>query len=264
METERQAAEMKKGRLAGQVAIVTGACGGIGRATCLSLAREGAGLVLVDLDQDRLKGIVKEIAAPWGQGESLERPLGLALDVRDEYDMEEMARQTLDRFGRIDILVGAAGILRLKGSGPKLAVDMSIEEWDIVLGTNLKGIFLSNRSVLQTMISQRKGSIVNLSSVSGRAGRAYDSVYCASKFGVIGFSEALAEEVRQYNIRVQVVLPDAVDTSMWEQNGPIPRPPSVLPAARVADFIAYLLTLPEDTMLVNPIIAPFQPRRRKV
>jgi NAD(P)-dependent dehydrogenase (short-subunit alcohol dehydrogenase family) len=114
------------------------------------------------------------------------------------------------------------------------------------------------------MTRQRAGAIVNISSVSGRTGRAFDAAYCASKFGVIGLSESLAEEVRQYGIRVSVVLPDAVDTPMWDQNlRIIPRPPHLLRPERVAQLILILLTLPADTILVNPVIAPFQGRRRK-
>jgi NAD(P)-dependent dehydrogenase (short-subunit alcohol dehydrogenase family) len=263
METENQKVDRQKGRLNDQVAIVTGGGGGIGRATCVALAQDGARLVVVDIDQNHVQATLNEVQAQSGYTPTPDWIVGLVLDVRHEQDMEEMTRQTLSHFGRIDILVASAGILRPKGSGPRLVMEMSTAEWEEVLDINLKGVFLSNRAVLPTMISQRIGFIVNISSVSGRVGRAYDSAYCASKFGVIGLSEALAEEVRQYNIRVQVLLPDAVDTPLLAQSGPIPPPANVLSATRVADFIVYLLTLPEDTMLINPIIAPFQPRRRK-
>ncbi|GIX45851.1 MAG: hypothetical protein KatS3mg131_0062 [Candidatus Tectimicrobiota bacterium] len=246
-------------RLSGQVAIVTGGGSGIGRATCGALARAGSRVVIVDVNPQGLEE-TRNLVAKQAAGEA---PLALCLDVRREADMDAMARQTLEHFGRIDVLVAAAGILRPSGSGPKRLVDLSLTEWEAVLDTNLKGVFLSNRAVLPAMIRQRRGAIVNVSSVAGRVGRAYDSAYCASKFGVIGLSEALAEEVRSYNVRVQVVLPDAVDTPLWAQNSPLPRPPSALPAERVADFIVYLLSLPEDTILVQPIIAPFQARRRK-
>jgi len=177
--------------------------------------------------------------------------------------MEEMVRRTVAHFGQIDILITSAGILRAKGRGPRLVAEMPTSEWDEVIETNLKGVFLSNHAVLSTMIKQRRGQIVNISSTSGRQGRAYDSAYCASKFGVIGLSEALAQELLQYNIRVHVILPDAVDTPLWHQNGPIPRPVGALPASRVADLIVYLLTLPGDCVLVNPVIAPFRTRRRR-
>jgi NAD(P)-dependent dehydrogenase (short-subunit alcohol dehydrogenase family) len=140
--------------------------------------------------------------------------------------------------------------------------ELSVAEWDEVLATNLKGTFLSNRAVLATMIENRSGQIVNLSSAAGRQGRPLDSAYCASKFGVIGLSESVAQEVSRYGIKVHVVLPSAVDTPLWRQNGPVPRPDEILPPDRVAELIVHLLTLPEDTILFEPVIAPFQSRRR--
>jgi NAD(P)-dependent dehydrogenase (short-subunit alcohol dehydrogenase family) len=245
-------------RLAGRVAIVTGGSGGIGRATCVAMADEGATVVVVDVTE----AAVREVSEALSIGSAAGSHVGLTLDVRCEADMRVMAETALERFGHIDILVAAAGILRPKGSSPRLLAQMHPEEWDAVIDTNLRGVFLSNRAVLPTMVRQRAGQIVNVSSVQGRQGRAYDSAYCASKFGVIGLTESLAEEVRADGIRVHVVLPDAVETPMWEQNGPIGRPPNLLPPSRVADFIVYLLTLPDDTVLVGPMIAPMQRRRR--
>lgn len=247
------------GGLAGQVAIVTGGASGIGRATCRAMARQGASLVAVDLNQgglDELLGTLKvELPAL--------NALGLALNVRQEQDMQEMANRTLERFGRIDILVHSAGILRIKGSRPQFLHQVSLEEYDAVMDINLKGTFLSNRAVIPAMVRQRQGQIFNISSTSGLKGRPLDSVYSASKFGVVGLSEALAEEVRQYGIKVQVILPDAVDTPMWEQNAPIQAPESSLAPERVADLICYLAALPRDTIFKNLVILPYQARRRK-
>ena len=187
--------------------------------------------------------------------------LALALDVTSERDMSEMARRALEQFGRIDVLIACAGILRGRGSLPKPVTEVSSQEWDEVLDTNLKGVFLSNRAVLPVMISQRSGNIINVSSTAGLQGRAHDGPYCASKFGVIGLSQAVAEEVRYSGVRVQVVLPDAVDTPIWEQNGSI-RPEHALAPQRVADLILYLVTLPDDTVVLAPVIAPLRTRRR--
>jgi NAD(P)-dependent dehydrogenase (short-subunit alcohol dehydrogenase family) len=259
--------ERLHGPLAGEVAIVTGGASGIGRATALALARVGARVVVVDVAPAAVETTVAEIAAATSAGRdpasSPTHAVGLVLDVRREADMEAMARETIEAFGGIDILVACAGILRARGTGPKLAVDTSAAEWDEVVDTNLRGVFLSNRAVLPAMIRRRRGSIVNVSSVAGRVGRAYDAAYCASKFGVIGFSEALAEEVRPSGIRVQTILPDAVDTPLLAANGPIPAPAHTLPPERVAGVIVFLLTLPEDTVLINPVVAPFRTRRRK-
>ncbi len=250
-------------QLIDQVAIVTGGGSGIGRATCVALARAGACLSVVDLDAGRVQETVNETREASGGDPGTARVVGLVLDVRKERDMDVMARQTLDRFGRIDILVACAGILRPKDTRPQLVAEMPVTTWDEILETNLRGVFLSNRSVLPAMIHQRNGWIINISSVSGLKGRAYDSAYCASKFGIIGFSEALAEEVLGHNIRVQALLPDAVDTSLWMQNSPIPPAPHMLPPARVADLIVYMVSLPGDTLLVNPVIAPFPALSRR-
>jgi 3-oxoacyl-[acyl-carrier protein] reductase len=248
------------GPLHDQVSIVTGGGGGIGRATCLALAGAGARVVAVDLDPARLAATVAA-----GAGGGVARgTLALPLDVSREVDMEEMARRTLDTFGQIDILVACAGILRGPGvKSPRPLAQVTGEEWDAVIGVNLKGTFLSNRAVLPAMIRQRRGQILNVSSTSGRRGRAFDAVYCASKFGVVGLSESLAEEVRHHGIRVQVVLPDAVDTPLWEQNGPIGPPPDALTPERVADLLTYMLSLPGDAVLQGPVIAPFRGRRRR-
>jgi len=249
--------------VSGQVAIVTGGASGIGRATAIALACAGARVVNVDLDPRSIRETELEIAQTPSPERRQELPLGLALDVRSEADMEEMVSRTMDRFGQLDILVASAGILRPRGSGMKMLTEITPLEWDEVIETNLKGVFLSNQKALAAMIPRRRGAIVNLSSVSGREGHAYDSAYCASKFAVIGLTESLAEEVMQFNIRVCAVLPDAVNTPLWAQNGPVSAPASALCPERVAEFIVYLLGMPEDTVLVNPVIAPFRPRRRR-
>jgi 3-oxoacyl-[acyl-carrier protein] reductase len=242
------------GRLNERVAIVTGGSSGIGRATCVALAKEGANLVVLGRNPVHLRETVEEI-----KRQAKIRPdlLSLALDVRQERETNEIVRQTLNGFGRIDILVTCAGILRAQRGALKTLCQTSLEEWDEVLDTNLKGVFFSNRAVLPTMIRQRKGHIINVASTSGLRGLAFDSAYCASKFGVIGLSEALAGEVCQYGVKVQAVLPGTIDTPMWSQNGPLPRPRAMLSAERVADLIVLMLTLPEDTMLVSPVIVPF-------
>jgi len=243
--------------LTGRVAIVTGGASGIGRATCFELARCGATIVVVDLSQERIDETLAEL-------ESLldTEALGLCLSVSDETAMNDMAAQTLGRFDRIDILVACAGILRGKGCPPRPMADVTTAEWDEVIDTNLKGTFLSNRAVLASMIRNRRGQIVNVSSTSGLKGRAFDSVYCASKFGIIGLTEAVAEEVRYHNVRVQVVIPDAVAPPLWDQTR-LPAPPDALAPERVADLIVYMLTLPPDTVIERGVIAPFRTRRRR-
>ncbi len=242
-----------------KVAIVTGGASGIGKATCRALARSGAKVVAIDVNPQQLDEAVAELAQ-LAAGQA--RCLGLVLDVGNESDMQRMADVTLERYGRIDMLVACAGILRARGTSLKPLAQVAVEEWDQVLDINLKGMFLSNRAVLSAMLKQRRGDIINVSSVSGRQGRPFDGPYCASKFGVIGLSESLSEEVRGAGVRVQVVVPDAVNTPIWQQNGPVPMPANALPPERVADVIMFMLALPPDAMLVAPIIAPSRARSR--
>jgi 3-oxoacyl-[acyl-carrier protein] reductase len=244
--------------LRGKVVIVTGGSGGIGLATAKAAAALGASLVLADLDAARVAAAAAEVEPAGAAG-----CLGMAIDVRREEDHERLVKATLERFGRIDALIVCAGILRKRGTPPKVLVDVTTDEWDDVIAINLKGVFLSNRAVLPTMIAQRSGIIINLSSVQGMQGRAYDGPYCASKFGVIGLSQAVADEVRSYGIKVQALMPAAVATPMWEQNLPAPMPGDAIPPERVADLIVFMLLQPEDTMIVGPVIVPVGARKRR-
>jgi NAD(P)-dependent dehydrogenase (short-subunit alcohol dehydrogenase family) len=241
------------GALRDAVVIVTGGASGIGLATCRSLARAGACVVAVGRSRQRLDEAMTELAEFADGGD---RHLGLPLDVSSEADMKQMAEAVVARFGRIDALVACAGILRADGNAVKPLAQVTAAEWDQLLDINLKGMYLSNRAVLPAMLKQRRGDIINLSSIRGRQGRAYDGPYSASKFGIIGMSEALAEEVAGAGIRVQVVLPGAVATPIWLQNGFISMPSNAIPPERVADLILFMLTLPVDCRLLTPAIVP--------
>lgn len=143
-------------------------------------------------------------------------------------------------------------------------VETSYEEWRAVIDVNLTGTFLSNRAVLAAMLERGSGDIVNISSTSGRQGRPFDAPYAASKFGIIGLSESLAEEVGRRGIRVQTLLPDAVRTTIWDQSGTTAiRPPHMLTPERVAEFVLYLITLPRDAFLLNPMLYPLNVRSKR-
>jgi NAD(P)-dependent dehydrogenase (short-subunit alcohol dehydrogenase family) len=249
------------GRLNQAVAVITGGAGGIGRATCFALAAAGARVVAVDRPGEALESLDAALRGEVASGR-IRDAMTLGLDVTVEADMERMATSALERFGRIDLLVTSAGILRAPGTLPKPLVQHALDEWQVVIDVNLKGVFLSNRAVLAAMIKQREGMIINVSSTSGRHGRANDGPYCASKFAVVGLSESLAEEVRPRGVKVQAIFPDAVDTALWDQNGPI-KPEHALAPERVADLIVFMAAQPADTLIVAPAIAPFRTRRRK-
>ena len=241
-----------------KVVVITGAGGGIGRACAIALAERGSQVVLVDVNPEALA----DTAAAVAEKASPDRLLALKLSVCDQADMAELAERVVDKFGQVDALIASAGILRPKG-GLKTVAEMSLDDWNCVLQINLTGTFLSNRAVLPQMMTQRAGDIINISSVSGQRGRAFDGAYCASKFGIIGLSESIAEEVASYGIRVQTLLPDAVDTPLWQQNGSQSiKAANTLPPERVADFILYLLCLPADTYMPNPTIAPMKGRKK--
>jgi len=244
------------GRLTGQVAVVTGGSSGIGRQVCLALAREGARVAVVGRHRARLEMVRAEVDALAAARECPAATLGLELDVGREQDMADMARLTLEHFGRLDILVAAAGILRAPNSRPSRLADLTAPEWHRVVNTNLTGVFLSNRAVLGIMREQRSGQIINLASLSGRRAVPFDAPYSASKFGVIGLTESLAEEMRPYGVRVQVVLPGNTDTPIWSQNDPLPRAAQLIPADRVADLIVFLLTQPREARLGEVALAP--------
>jgi 3-oxoacyl-[acyl-carrier protein] reductase len=249
------------GQLLGNVAIVTGGSSGIGRATCMALARAGADVVAVGRNRTRLAetiGLVRDASRVGGVFEAHPRRfLEFALDVQSEADVEQLTRRTLDAFGRIDILVCAAGIVRPPGSRLQSVAQTSLTDFEAVLRTNLKGVFLCNRAVLAAMLRQESGDIVNISSTSGLVGMAFDGPYCASKFGLIGLSERLAEEAAPHGVRVQVIVPGPFETEMWARTPSGLRPGSRLPPGdRVAEAILYMLTLPPDTRLVAPVVQP--------
>jgi len=240
--------------LSGRIILITGAAGGIGAATARALAGAGAHPVLVD----REGAALDTLAAELGQAAT-----AFPSDVTSESEMARMASDTLEKHGRIDGLITAAGILRT-GGAPRPLADTSYEEWRTIIDVNLTGTFLANRAVLPAMLAQRQGDIINISSTSGRQGRAFDGPYSASKFGIIGLSESLAEEVQRDGVRVQTLLPDAVDTGLWGQSGTVAlKPRAMLAPDRVAAFILYLLGLPRDTFLLNPVIAPVPQRGRR-
>lgn len=188
--------------LADKVAIITGASSGIGRATAMALARRGARLSLIARSDKALAELSVEVMANGARDAH-----HFVCDVRQEDDVESAVAAAHKAFGRIDALINSAG-LSLNGE-----VDgYSLEDWRTVIDTNLTGTFLMCRAVLPIMKKQRRGEIINISSGAGRNGIKQMAAYCASKFGVIGFTESLALEVRNQNIRVSVLLPGSVAT----------------------------------------------------
>lgn len=197
-----------EGRCAGQAAIVTGAARGIGQAIAHALAAEGIGLVLADVDARPGRVTARELQDRGAAAHFVRA------DVAREVDVRRLAATALRALGRIDVLVNNAGILRV---GP--IHRMRPVTWDRVLAVNLRGPFLCTRALLPVMIRQRRGCIVNIASALGKGGIGEFGAYCASKFGLIGFTEAVADEVRGQGVRVNAVCPGVVDTRMGRPFG---------------------------------------------
>ena len=190
------------GSLAGKVAIVTGGSRGIGRAIANKLAQERASVVIAGRTLTDLKVTAEEISGRGG------RVIAVQTDVSNEKSVHRLLSKTLTEFGTIDILINNAGQYM-----EKPVTEMSLTDWNSIIGTNLTGPFLLTRAVLPEMIEKMDGTIVMISSTSGKRAKANSAVYAASKFGIEGFSEALLREVRGHNIRVIVVTPSSVDSS---------------------------------------------------
>lgn len=191
-------------RFEGQVAIVTGAGRGIGRAIALRLASEGASVACVSRTEENAGKIAHEINEA-----RVNAAKAYAVDVADHEAVQKTGAQILADFGRVDILVNNAGVTR-----DGLVMRMPAEDWDAVINTNLRGTFSFTHAVVRAMTKQRNGRIVNISSVIGLMGNAGQTNYGASKAGLIGFTKSLARELASRNITVNAVAPGFVLTDM--------------------------------------------------
>jgi len=188
-----------------RVALVTGASQGIGRATALVLGGAGARVAVAARSAEKLAGVAAEIASAGGEA------LVVPIDVADAEQVKAGFRQTLDKFGRLDILVNNAAITR-----DALAVRMKSEDWDAVLATDLTGAYRCAQQALAVMMRARYGRIINVSSVVAETGNAGQANYVAAKAGLIGLTRALAVEVASRNITVNAVAPGFVASSMTD------------------------------------------------
>ena len=194
--------------LSGHVAFVTGASQGIGRACALRLAKEGAVVALAARNQEKLNEVVSQIRAAGGQAAAF------ALDVVDEEQLKSNTKAAINQFGKVDILVNNAGITR-----DQLVMRMKRADWDAVLQTNLTSAYLSIQQVISSMLKQRWGRIINITSVFGQMGQAGQANYAASKAGLIGLTMAIAREVGSRNITCNAVAPGFIETAMTDALG---------------------------------------------
>lgn len=202
-------------RLKDKVAIVTGAGGGLGEGICLSLAREGAHVVVSDVNQE----MAEKLAAKIGEGGS--KAIAVKTDVRVAQECKELVEAAVGHMGRVDILVCNAGVSgfvhRRESAEPPVLESISEDDWNLTIDVNLKGVFLCNQAVVPYFKKQMSGKIVNVSSIGGRKGVDFIPHYCASKAGVILFTQAIALQLAPYNVNANTVCPGLIWTHMWEE-----------------------------------------------
>lgn len=194
-------------RLEGRVAIVTGGSRGIGKATCIALAKEGAKVVVVGRNETICHEVASAITASGGTA------MAVKADVSSEADVAYMVAATMERYGRIDILVNNAAV----NMPYKTVAEMDLADWNRIVSVNLTGTFLCCRAVVPVMTTQKNGKIINLSSRGGRDGEAGRSPYRSTKAAVIIFTECLAAEVKEHGIDVNAICPGAVKTDMMSE-----------------------------------------------
>lgn len=216
--------------LDGRVALVTGAGRGIGRAIALAFAREGARVAVTGRNPARLAQVVEVICAGGGVAEAL------VLDVTREADAARVAEEVVARWGGIDVLVNNAGVITYDTP----VWETTMEQWDDVMNTNLRGVHLVCRAVAPHMVRERSGIIINIGSSSGRQPDGDNGAYAASKWGVVGYTASLAQSLRPYGINVNGINPDWVDTDMARACHP-EGDPSWITGEEVAQAALYLV-----------------------
>ena len=237
-------------KLENKTAVVTGAGKGIGKAIALALSGAGANVVIAARTQSDMEGVANLVRESGGAA------LPVRADVSKEEDVQSLVSQTMDRFGRIDMLINNAGI----GSFANVE-SLSVGKFDRMWEVNVRGVFLCTRAVLPAMIRQKSGDIINISSLAGRNSFAGGAGYCSTKWALIGFARCLMLEVRAHNIRVITLCPGSVDTDFGDHEHGAPRSQGVIPTADdVARVVLDSISMPRHVMVSEIDIRPTNPK----
>ena len=232
-----------------QTALITGATEGIGRATAFALGRAGYRVGVCARTESKVRNLVKALDA-----EGFEAA-GAAADVGNPEQVARLIETVTGTLGQIDVLVNNAGVLI-----GKPFEELTLEDWDSTMGTNVRSLYLVTRAVLPGMRQRKRGDIVNVASLAGRNGFAGGTAYCASKHAVLGFSRSLMLETRKEGIRVIAVCPGSVDTSMLRDQPMLKSDPSrILSPEDVAATILHALSLPDRALVSELDIRPTTP-----
>ena len=248
-----------KNRLKDRIALVTGASSGIGEATALALAEQGAKVAIAARRKQRLEQLAAKLAGLGAQ------PLLLVADLTSEAEAQRIVQETEAHYGRLDILINNAGVMYLE---PVAEADLG--RWRNMLELNVLSLIASTQAALGGMRTRRDGHIVNISSVAGRVANPNAAAYAASKFGVVGFSESLRREIYKDNIRVSVIEPGMVDTELREHVGHEASRRAVnaragemrqLQAEDIADTILFCVTRPDYVCINEVLLRPTDQER---
>lgn len=240
---------MTEQTLRGKVALVTGGGSGLGEATSRAFAKAGACVAVVDINQANAERVSRELAA-------YDVPsAALVCDVSDERAVQDTIETVVRRFGRLDVIVNCAAI------DHTLSVDeMSVEQWDQVIGVNLRGPFLMAKAAWPVMKRQHAGHIVNIASTAATRAWGNASAYHASKWGLVGFSRGMGVEGRPYGIRVTTVIPGGMRTHWFdrfpEQGIPLPDEEHLQDPANVARVILHALQMPPESVIQEVMVTP--------
>jgi NADP-dependent 3-hydroxy acid dehydrogenase YdfG len=230
--------------LEGRVALITGAGSGIGKAIAAALAQAGASLTVSGRTPKKLEAIERQLSQDGAD------VLAVPCDVRKALHVETLVRTTVQHFGRLDIVINNAGIMQI---APIEQTEEAL--WDAILETNLKGAYMVTRSALNHL-RESQGDIVNIASIAGRQAFAGSSAYCASKWGLMGLTNVLREELRGSGIRVLTVLPGDVDTSIWDDIPGEWNRAAMLRPEVVAQAVVNLLQQPRDASVHEIVVTP--------
>ncbi len=233
---------MIENRVQNKIVVVTGASEGIGLAIAKLFAESGARVVLASRNPGKLEKASAEIQA---------QSTGISCDVSSPEDVLRLKNSVLQTFGTIDVLINNAGV-----TGFKPTWETTLKEWQAILNTNLTGTFLVTQSFLPELMRKKSGHIVNLVSVAGNTAFPNCSAYCSSKFGQLGFTRVLRQELIPYNIRVTAVLPGATDTAIWNGFEGTPERSRMMRPRDVAEAVWYACNADERTTPEEIILRP--------
>ncbi len=232
----------------GAVAVVTGGSRGIGAAICEELGRVGAKVVVnYSGSQGPAEEVVDKIAQIGGGGEAV----AIQADVSDPNDAQRLIDQTIEQFGRIDILINNAGVDFIRS-----ATEITLAEWDRVQHVNLRAPWLLSRAVLPHMVERGSGQIVNVASTASKKGWSNASAYAASKHGVMGLTQALHAEGKEHGVRVMAVVAGGMRTNFFRTLDPPPPPENLQPPENVASSILFMVCLPAESVIHELIVTP--------